>query len=87
MGRDCFEDDDVKLREDDQDFKFRQVIFDDGLLEKHGHVVQISAGDSHTAALTNKGSVLIWGTFRVSRQQIFCVRFIFISLKFKNFLG
>lgn len=32
------------------------------LLEK---VVQISAGDSHTAALTDDGRVFIWGTFRV----------------------
>ncbi|XP_064626742.1 regulator of chromosome condensation-like [Lineus longissimus] len=31
------------------------------LLEK---VVQISAGDSHTAALTDDGRVFIWGTFR-----------------------
>lgn len=29
-------------------------------------IVQISAGDSHTAALTDEGKVFIWGTFRVS---------------------
>ena len=30
--------------------------------------VSISAGDSHTAALTDEGHVFIWGTFRVSQQ-------------------
>lgn len=29
-------------------------------------VVQVSAGDSHTAALTEDGTVYIWGAFRVS---------------------
>jgi len=29
-------------------------------------VVFVSAGDSHTAALTDNGHVFIWGTFRVS---------------------
>lgn len=28
-------------------------------------VVQVSAGDSHTAALTDDGTVYIWGAFRV----------------------
>ena len=28
-------------------------------------VVQVSAGDSHSAALTEDGSVYIWGSFRV----------------------
>lgn len=30
-------------------------------------VVQVSAGDSHTAALTEDGSVYIWGSFRVCK--------------------
>lgn len=29
-------------------------------------VVQVSAGDSHTAALTEEGTVYVWGSFRVS---------------------
>lgn len=28
-------------------------------------VVQVSGGDSHTAALTEEGAVYIWGSFRV----------------------
>lgn len=31
-----------------------------------GKVIQISAGDSHTAALLDDGRVFAWGTFRVS---------------------
>ncbi|XP_042346428.1 regulator of chromosome condensation [Plectropomus leopardus] len=33
-------------------------------------VVQVSAGDSHTAALTEDGKVFIWGTFRDSNGVI-----------------
>lgn len=33
-------------------------------------VVQVSAGDSHTAALTEDGTVYIWGSFRVSSLMI-----------------
>ena len=29
-------------------------------------VVQVSAGDSHSAALTEDGTLYIWGAFRVS---------------------
>lgn len=32
-------------------------------------VVQVSAGDSHTAALTEEGTVFIWGAFRVSHTS------------------
>ncbi|XP_062890123.1 regulator of chromosome condensation [Mobula hypostoma] len=34
------------------------------------HVVQVSAGDSHTAALTENGQVYIWGSFRDSNGVI-----------------
>lgn len=39
-----------------------------GLIERIGDVkvVQVSGGDSHTAALTSSGSVYCWGVFRVS---------------------
>ncbi|XP_019741786.1 regulator of chromosome condensation isoform X2 [Hippocampus comes] len=33
-------------------------------------VVQVSAGDSHTAALTEEGNVYVWGTFRDSNGVI-----------------
>ena len=36
----------------------------DGL--KQSKIVQVSAGDSHTAALTSTGEVYVWGVFRVS---------------------
>lgn len=36
----------------------------DGL--EHSKIVQVSAGDSHTAALTSTGEVYVWGVFRVS---------------------
>lgn len=30
------------------------------------NIVQVSAGDSHTAALSEDGKVFVWGNFRVS---------------------
>lgn len=35
-----------------------------GKVELQEKVVQVSAGDSHSAALTEEGSVYVWGTFR-----------------------
>lgn len=35
-------------------------------------VVQVSAGDSHTAALTEEGTVYVWGSFRVSVAVFVC---------------
>lgn len=40
----------------------------DGL--EHVKIVQVSAGDSHTAALTSTGEVYIWGVFRVSAIDV-----------------
>ena len=37
-----------------------------GLVELPSKVKQISAGDSHTVALTEEGRVFYWGTFRDS---------------------
>ena len=37
-----------------------------GKVDIAARVVQISAGDSHSAALTENGQVMAWGTFRVS---------------------
>ena len=39
-----------------------------GALENHG-VVQLSAGDSHTAALLDNGDVYAWGVFRVRQEK------------------
>lgn len=39
--------------------------FKAGEVELPAKVIQISAGDSHTAALLEDGRVFAWGTFRV----------------------
>jgi len=39
-------------------------------VELPGKIVQISSGDSHTAALSETGQVFIWGTFRDSSGPI-----------------
>lgn len=39
--------------------------------EEYSHIVMVSAGDSHTAALTKNGKVLVWGTFRVRKTWMF----------------
>lgn len=36
-----------------------------GKVDLQEKVVQVSAGDSHTAALTEDGRVFLWGSFRV----------------------
>lgn len=41
------------------------------VVELPGKVIQISAGDSHTAALLEDGKVYAWGTFRVSDNNCF----------------
>lgn len=35
-------------------------------VQVNGKVVQVCAGDSHTAALTDDGRLFTWGIFRVS---------------------
>lgn len=45
---------------EDAEFKAAEV-------ELPGKVIQISAGDSHTAALLDDGRVFAWGTFRVNK--------------------
>lgn len=39
-----------------------------GKVELVGKAVQISAGDSHSAALLEDGRVFVWGAFRVSQH-------------------
>lgn len=36
---------------------------------EHVEVVQVSAGDSHTAALAKNGNVYCWGVFRVRERR------------------
>lgn len=48
-----------------------------GKVELDERVVQVSAGDSHTAALTEDGTVYIWGAFRVGFLTFFLFSFIF----------
>jgi len=44
--------------------------FTAGEVELPGEVIQISAGDSHTAALLKDGRVFTWGTFRDSHGNM-----------------
>ncbi|XP_028134789.1 regulator of chromosome condensation isoform X1 [Diabrotica virgifera virgifera] len=44
--------------------------FEAGEVELPGKVIQISAGDSHTAALLEDGRVFAWGTFRDSHGNM-----------------
>ena len=47
-----------------------EECFIPGKVELEQKVVQITAGDSHTAALTEEGEVWLWGTFRDSSGPI-----------------
>ena len=52
-------------RDADEDEGFFPGLVEGGGLGGGVRVVQVSAGDSHTAALTEDGSVYCWGVFRV----------------------
>lgn len=41
-----------------------------GLVDLPEHIVQVSAGDSHTAALSDNGKVFVWGNFRDASGSI-----------------
>eukprot|EP00092_Neocalanus_flemingeri_P036995 GFUD01040278.1.p1 GENE.GFUD01040278.1~~GFUD01040278.1.p1 ORF type:complete len:513 (-),score=145.40 GFUD01040278.1:94-1632(-) len=47
-----------------------EECFVPGVVGLEGKVVMLSAGDSHTAALTEEGNVWAWGTFRDSSGPI-----------------
>eukprot|EP00088_Acartia_fossae_P007766 TRINITY_DN13641_c0_g1_i1.p1 TRINITY_DN13641_c0_g1~~TRINITY_DN13641_c0_g1_i1.p1 ORF type:complete len:441 (+),score=87.17 TRINITY_DN13641_c0_g1_i1:57-1379(+) len=47
-----------------------EECFVPGKVQLDGKIVQISAGDSHTVALTDDGRVFAWGTFRDSSGPI-----------------
>lgn len=55
--------------------------YDPGKVELSDKIVQVSAGDSHTAALTEEGEVYIWGSFRVRAN------FILYSIPVSAFMG
>ena len=57
-------------------------MFSPGKVNLDKKIIQVSAGDSHTAALTNMGEVYAWGTFRVS-----CVSFNVIMIAIKRGLS
>lgn len=54
-----------------------------GMVDKMEHVkiVQVSAGDSHTAALANNGNVYCWGIFRVSIRHTASVTILINALQ------
>lgn len=45
-----------------------------GLVQLNARIVQVSAGDSHSAALTADGRLYAWGTFRVSSYLLCSVQ-------------
>ena len=47
---------------DDDEWFAKEVELPDNV-----HIAMISAGDSHSVALTRTGTVYAWGTYRVSR--------------------
>ncbi|KFD61569.1 hypothetical protein M514_08468 [Trichuris suis] len=63
LGRQCLDENGAEVC-DDTDFTFRPVQFKTEELKLHGRIVMITTGDCHCAALTEKGSVFVWGTFR-----------------------
>lgn len=50
-----------------------------GIIELPGKVTQVTAGDSHSAALLEDGRVFAWGSFRVSILIYHILSFILIK--------
>ena len=46
------------------------------------HVIRISAGDGHSAAVTEDGRLFVWGTFRVCHN--FYSLFVIYQYQFNN---
>lgn len=59
---------------EDAEFKAAEV-------ELPGKVIQISAGDSHTAALLEDGRVFAWGTFRVNNWYIYKKKILILFIE------
>ena len=57
-----------------------------GLVNIEEKIVQITAGDSHSAALTESGNVYAWGSFRVRLETCF-IKWLLHSLNGPYFIG
>lgn len=53
-----------------------------GEVELAGTVVQICAGDCHSAALLDTGRLFVWGTFRVSNLATIWINFSYCCKRY-----
>lgn len=49
--------------------EFTEIVFSDEI-QRHGKIIQIAAGASFSAGLTDKGSVIAWGNLRDSQGDV-----------------
>uniref|UniRef100_A0A5S6QBX2 Regulator of chromosome condensation 1/beta-lactamase-inhibitor protein II n=1 Tax=Trichuris muris TaxID=70415 RepID=A0A5S6QBX2_TRIMR len=63
LGRQCLDENGAET-DDDADFTFRPVEFKAEDMQVHGKIVMVTSSDCHSAMLTEKGSVSVWGTYR-----------------------
>lgn len=58
----------------DRELESETTNLKSGLVQLDSRIVQVSAGDSHSAALTADGRLYAWGTFRVSSYLLCSVQ-------------